>query len=78
MTKLDYQQIIEYFRRCYQAVDGLWFMKVEEKSGFDPALDVDHEVWKVMPKIQARMIKSMLKLNNGANALFEGLTTKLE
>jgi len=78
MTELDCQQIIEYFRRCYQAVDGLWFMKVEEKIGFDSALDVDHEVWKVMPKIQARMVKSMLKLNNGADALFKGLTTKLE
>lgn len=53
-------------------------MKVEEKNGFDSALDVDREVWRVMPKIQARMIKSMLKLNNGAGALFEGLTTKLE
>jgi hypothetical protein len=52
-------------------------MKVEEKIGFDAALDVDHEVWKVMPKIQARMIKSMLKLNNGAGGLFKGLTTKL-
>jgi len=78
MTDLDCQQIIEYFRRCYHAVDGLWFMKAEEKIGFDSALDVDHEVWKVVPKIQARMIKSMLKLNNGADALFKGLITKLE
>jgi len=78
MTELGCQQIINYFHRCYQAVDGLWFMKVEEKIGFDSALDVDHEVWKVMPKIQARMIKSMLKLDNGADALFKGLTTKLE
>jgi hypothetical protein len=77
MTELDCQQTIEYFRRCYQAVDGLWFMKVEEKIGFDSALDIDHEVWKVMPKIQARMIKSMLKLNNGEDPLFRGLTTKL-
>jgi hypothetical protein len=78
MTELDCKQIINYFHRCYQAVDGLWFMEVEEKIGFDAALDVDREVWKVMPKIQARMLKSMLKLNNGADALFKGLTTKLE
>ena len=78
MAELGSQQIIEYFHRCYKAVDGLWFMKVEEKIGFDSALDLDHEVWKVMPKIQARMIKSMLKLNNGSDALFRGLTAKLE
>jgi hypothetical protein len=78
MSELDSQQIIKYFHRCYKAVDGLWFMKVEDKIGFDSALAVDNEVWKVMPKIQARMIKSMLNLNDGPDALFKGLTTKLE
>jgi len=78
MAELGCKQIVEYFHRCYQAVDGLWFIKVEEKIGFGAALEVDHEVWKVMPKIQARMIKSMLKLNNGSDALTKGLATKLE
>lgn len=77
MTELDLKQTIECFHRCYQAVDGLWFMKVEEKIGFDSASGVDNEVWNIMPKIQARMIKSMLKLNNGADALFKSLTTRL-
>jgi hypothetical protein len=53
-------------------------MKVEDKIGFGSALNIDLEVWKVIPKIQARMIKSMLKLNNGRDALLKGLTTKLE
>ena len=53
-------------------------MKVEEKYGFDAALDLDNEVWKVMPKLQARMIKSFLGLENGSDALFESLVTKLE
>jgi hypothetical protein len=57
MTKLSSQQVAEYFNRSYKAVDGLWFMKVEEKYEFDVALELDNEVWKVMPKIQARMIK---------------------
>ena len=78
MTKLSSQQVADYFNRSYNAVDGLWFMKVEEKYGFDAALDLDNEVWKVMPKIQARRIKSFLGLKNGSDALFEGLVTKLE
>jgi hypothetical protein len=78
MAELDSQQIIKYFHRCYKAVDGLWFMKVEERYGFDSALDVDNEVWKVMPKIQARMLKSMLKLKKGQEALLKALKTKLE
>ena len=78
MVELDSKQVIDYFHRCYKAVDGLWFMKVEEKYGFDCALDVDNEVWKVMPKIQARTLKSMLKLKHGPDALLKGLKAKLE
>ena len=78
MTKLSSQQVADYFNRSYKAVDGLWFMKVEEKYGFDAALELDNEVWKVMPKIQARMIKSFLGLENGSDALLESLVTKLE
>jgi hypothetical protein len=78
MSKLDSQKVVDYFHRCFKAVDGLWFMKVEEKYGFDCALDVDNEVWKVMPKIQARMLKSMLKLKTGPDALLKGLKAKLE
>ncbi|UCC58958.1 MAG: L-2-amino-thiazoline-4-carboxylic acid hydrolase [Candidatus Bathyarchaeum sp.] len=78
MVEFDCQQIVDYFLRSYRAVDGLWFMKVEEQYGFDRALDIDNEVWKVMSKIQARMIKSMLKLNNGPDALFKSLTAKLK
>jgi hypothetical protein len=75
--KLNDKQIAEYLLRCFTAVDGLWFMKLEEKHGFDTALEIDNEVWKVMPKIQARMLKSMGNLGNGIEALFDCLTTKL-
>lgn len=68
---------MEYFHRSYKTADGLWFMKMEEKHGFDVALEIDKEVWKVMPKIQARMIKSMLGLEEGEAALLKSLETKL-
>ena len=77
MLDLTDRQIGEYFKRSYTAVDGLWFMKVEEQYGFDTALDIDDEVWKVMPKIQARKLKSMGGLENGLDALHECLITKL-
>ena len=77
MDSLMDEQIAEYFHRSYKAVDGLWFMKVEEKYGFDTALQIDKEVWKVMPKIQARMIKSMLKIGKDEGALLKSLKAKL-
>ncbi len=77
MIQLTPEQIAEYFHRSYTTVDGLWFMKVEEKCGFDVALDIDNEAWKVFPKIQARLLKSLGKTGDGIDALFECLTTKL-
>jgi hypothetical protein len=77
MKGLTDKQIGEYFRRSYTAADGLWFVKVEEKYGFDAALEIDDRVWKVLPKIQARMLKSMLHLDNGLEGLFEGVTARL-
>jgi hypothetical protein len=77
VTKLTDEQIAQYFHRSYTAADGLWFMKVEERRGFDEALEIDNEVWKVMPKIQARTLKSMLGAGIGADALMECFSAKL-
>lgn len=77
MLELTERQIGDYFKRSYTAVDGLWFVKVEGKYGFETALDIDEEVWQVMPKIQARKLKSMGQLEEGLDALGECLATKL-
>jgi hypothetical protein len=52
-------------------------MKVEERCGFETALEVDNAVWQVFPKIQVRKLKELTKLGNGIEALRECLTTKL-
>lgn len=77
MDSLTDGQVIEYYHRCYKAVDGLWFMKVEEKFGFKVALELDKQVWSIVPKIQARMIKSLLKLGKNNDTLLESLKAKL-
>lgn len=75
--ELTREQIAEFFRRSYTAIDGLWFMKLEERYGFDVALDIDDEVWKIFPKIQARTLKGMLKDVSGEEAFLECFTAKL-
>jgi hypothetical protein len=77
VLRLTEKQISEYYKRSYTAVDGLWFMKTEERYGFDTALDIDDDVWKVMPKIQARKLKAMGNLTDGLDGLRECLTAKL-
>jgi len=71
------EQKMEYFRRSYTAADGLWFMMAEEKYGFEAALLLDEAVWKVLPKIQARTIKSMMKLGCGLEGLQEAIAARL-
>jgi hypothetical protein len=77
VIELTKEQVIEYFRRSYTAVDGLWFVKVEDGYGFDVALRTDEEVWQILPKIQARMLKSMGCVASGIAGLRDCLATKL-
>lgn len=77
MLNLSPDQIADYLRKSYAAVDGLWFMKVEETEGFDKALDIDEKVWQVMPKIQARKMKSFAGKDKGLDALQECFEAKL-
>jgi hypothetical protein len=77
MTRLTDEQKSEYFRRSYTAVDGLWFMKVEEKLGFEETLQLDEAVWKILPKIQARTLKSIMHLPGGLAGLEQALSARL-
>ena len=56
------EQMIEMLRRSYGAVDGLWFVMCEQRLGFEAALELDDDVWQVMPKIQARKARQVLGL----------------
>lgn len=56
----------EYFKRCFFSVDGFWFIMAEKELGFDKALEIDKNVWKLLPKTQVRKIRGLLgiKTNN--------------
>lgn len=78
MMELTDSQIAEYHYRSYAAVDGLWFLKVEQAYGFDAALEIDREVWKVLPKIQARKLRALGNLEGGMGPLRSCLAAKLK
>jgi hypothetical protein len=77
MIHLTDDQKIEFLRRSYTAIDGLWFLKIEEKYGFEAALTIDKEVWKVFPKVQARFLKSLTGQNVGLDPLVDCYTARL-
>ncbi len=74
---LTAEQIEEYFYRSYTRVDGLWFVLTEQRQGFDTALAIDEAVWRVMPKIQARLLQEQLSLARDAAGLARALKAKL-
>ena len=79
MARIDDALKAEYFKRVFESIDGLWFMKLEEEEGFDRALEIDTRVWGVVPKIQARALRSLLGMEGGGlEALREALETKFE
>ena len=73
----DQKLVADYLRKCFVSVDGLWFMKVEEDSDFEKALEFDIEVWKVLPKIEARTIQGLINPGEGIEGLQRALEFKL-
>jgi len=45
------------------AVDGLYYLFIEEKYGTKVATEIDRRVWEVMGKIEARKIKKLFDIN---------------
>jgi len=74
----DPRLLTEYFKRCFVAVDGLWFMMVEKEDSFEKALELDRRVWGILPKIQARKIKELFKMEaTGPEDLVKAFKFKL-
>ena len=44
------------------AVDGLYFLGIEERFGTDAATDIDAKTWEVMGKLEARGLKAFLNI----------------
>jgi len=76
---MEQEIISEYFKRSYFALDGLWFMMIEEEFSFDKALEIDEKVWRILPKIQARKVKELLGLEGiGLADFLRAIKVKLE
>ncbi|MFO8081817.1 MAG: DUF6125 family protein [Armatimonadota bacterium] len=72
------EKIVEMLRRSYFAVDGLWFVMLEEEQGLERAMTLDERVWEVMPKIQARKARELLGAHeNTPGALVRSMALKL-
>jgi hypothetical protein len=65
LSQLTKEQIPEYIfiqLRNLWAVDGLYFLGIEEAYGTETATAIDQHVWEIMGKIEARKLKEFLDI----------------
>jgi len=64
-VELNPGQRIELMRGAYNAMDGLWFMAVEERFGNDAARELDGRVWKNWGGVLAGRLSKNISLPGG-------------
>ena len=69
---------VDFLRRSYFAVDGLWFVNCENSLGFERALSLDEAVWESMAKVQARKAREITGSNPGLGGLETSLRLKFK
>jgi len=65
LSKIPKQKIDDFIflhLRNLWAVDGLYFLGIEEKFGTDAATEIDRKVWEVMGKVEAQKLKEFLEI----------------
>ena len=55
------------------AVDGLYYLGIEERFGTEAATEIDAFVWKIMGKIEARKIRKLMELGDDLDSMIKGL-----
>lgn len=63
LNKLSKEKLFELFFlhiKNIWRVDGLYFLGIEEKFGTQAATEIDANCWKLMGKLEARELKSLL------------------
>ena len=58
--------------RNYWAVDGLYYIFIEEEYGTEVATEIDRKVWEVMGKVEARKLKEMFGFKDDVSSMIAG------
>lgn len=66
MPKPDRIKKLQLIRSALTAIDGLWFLEVEKKIGFEDAFAIDIDVWKRYGAIMIHRIKNALSIEDNS------------
>lgn len=79
LMEMDKEKLIDLLfihMRNRWAVDGLYFLGIEEKFGNESATEIDAKVWEIMGKIEARRLKEILGIeDDDISTMVEALRT---
>jgi hypothetical protein len=79
MTREELLQMIDIYARNWLAMDGVWFLSIEEKLGMAEAMEHDENAWRAFTTIEAARIKKFLNLPDhpGIDGLLRALPLRL-
>jgi hypothetical protein len=64
LTKKDLASLVEICRRDSRFFDGVWFMNIEDRFGFEQAMDIHCDMWGKFGEYQSKLIKRAFNLGN--------------
>lgn len=76
LSREELIELIGLYSKNWLAMDGVWFQSIERKLGMDEALYHDAEAWRRFTVIEAKRIKTFLKLPERAG--IDGLASALQ
>ncbi len=79
LSKEDLLNLLQDAAKNWLAHDGLWFRAVEDRFGFETAIDLDKKAWETFTVIEAKRIMNRLGLKPGGGipALIQALNFRL-
>ena len=69
--ELSQEDIIRWLREAYFAVDGVWFLTLEERLGLERAVEIDVEVWRGVAEVLAKRVKRRYGVDGSLASIVE-------
>jgi len=66
--RLQGEGLLKWLREAYFAVDGIWFLTLEERLGLERAVELDVEVWRRFAHVMARRVAKRLGVDASSPA----------
>ncbi len=60
INEKEFENLSKHYAILAQILDGLWYLEVEKKYGFEAAYEIDDAVWKRFSRKEGQRLKTLL------------------